>query len=79
MALVFLAVPRVLLLTVVEVIAAAACLVAQAGADPSQPLSRWRRGIITGVVPGCTRVALMCAGFWVLIHTCIATTSLIAY
>ena len=59
-----LAVPRLAVLTAVEVVAMGACILAQAGADASRPLAPWRRSVIQAVVPSCTRVALLCVGFW---------------
>jgi len=59
-----LAVPRLAVLTAVEVVAMGACILAQAGADASRPLAPWRRSLIQAVVPSCTRVALLCVGFW---------------
>ena len=59
-----LAVPRLAVLTAAEILAAAACAVAAAGADDARPLARWRRVLVAGVVPACTRVMLACVGFW---------------
>ena len=60
-----LAIPRLVLLTGVELIALGTCYLAQFGADSSTPLASWRRSMIAAVIPSCTRVALLCVGFWV--------------
>ena len=58
-----LSVPRLGVLTAAELLAAAVCVMAAAGAGPDT-LSPWRRRLVASVVPVCTRVALACAGFW---------------
>ena len=66
--LVLVALPRLTVLTAVELLSAAVCTLAAFGTDREQPLANeapWRRRLVETVVPPCTRVALMCVGFWV--------------
>ena len=62
-----LAIPRLVLLTAVELIALGTCCLAHSGADASTPPASWRRAVLAAIIPSCTRVALLCVGFWVCI------------